>query len=597
MKRAGQTMTFVAVTLATVLVLAGALALVNLGIWYRAQHGLEDRVQSATAGDEPDPRVVIVAIDDASLARQRRQWPWPRELLARLVDRISGGRPQVLGIDILLTTPVASDAEGDAALAAAIATAERVVLLEKLAFSPGATGEAQVILPFAQLRGHAATGYFNLSLDSDHVFRRQRLQQEVRGETRVAFAYQLFLQWHGPKKRTPRPVDGVMRVSFRGPPETFLRVAANDVLSGHIPAATFKGRAVLIGATFTDAKDVYPTPVGSATPDSFMHGVEIHANILSSLLDGRQLQAMSPRASHLACLAIIAAVALMTALRTRRAGLSVVVVVLLAAGILFWALFRAGTIVPVVPLAVASLLGFGMGHVVRGRIHSNERRRMRSVLKLVVPPTVDQAALPKAGQAAKQQPLTLCIIDVDRFSEVAESLVRRDLGRYLHAYFAGVTTIVERHGGVLAEDLSVGIVAVFGIDARQVDHTARACRAALDLITTVGQMEQQWQREVGITLSSRIGVHTGQVSIAARPGAGRELTIVGRELYLATRLARLSKQYGCTILVSEESARVLSDHFRLQDLGEIRLRDRKGPTRIFSVQAEVAFDQTMVQSS
>src|SRR5882762_9613697 len=53
---------------------------------------------------EADNGAVIVAIDEASLAA-KGQWPWPRTLVAELVQRIATGRPSVLAIDILFAHP------------------------------------------------------------------------------------------------------------------------------------------------------------------------------------------------------------------------------------------------------------------------------------------------------------------------------------------------------------------------------------------------------------------------------------------------------------------------------------------------------------
>src|SRR5207244_12211420 len=53
---------------------------------------------------EANDGAVIVAIDEASLAA-KGQWPWPRTLVAELVQRIATGRPSVLGIDILFAEP------------------------------------------------------------------------------------------------------------------------------------------------------------------------------------------------------------------------------------------------------------------------------------------------------------------------------------------------------------------------------------------------------------------------------------------------------------------------------------------------------------
>jgi CHASE2 domain-containing sensor protein len=66
----------------------------------------------------------------------------------------------------------------------------------------------------------------------------------------------------------------------------------------------FLDRIVLVGATFTESRDSFPTPHG------IMQGVEIHANILHTLLTRRQIQPIAWRASLLLqfvlCLAISA---------------------------------------------------------------------------------------------------------------------------------------------------------------------------------------------------------------------------------------------------------------------------------------------------
>ena len=47
---------------------------------------------------------VIVEIDEASLARHG-QWPWPRTLLAALIEQIDRGRPAAIGIDLVMPEP------------------------------------------------------------------------------------------------------------------------------------------------------------------------------------------------------------------------------------------------------------------------------------------------------------------------------------------------------------------------------------------------------------------------------------------------------------------------------------------------------------
>ncbi len=59
-----------------------------------------DREQMIAPRSYQPSRVRIVAIDDKSLSKYG-QWPWPRTLVARLVQQIAAGNPRVLGVDII----------------------------------------------------------------------------------------------------------------------------------------------------------------------------------------------------------------------------------------------------------------------------------------------------------------------------------------------------------------------------------------------------------------------------------------------------------------------------------------------------------------
>ncbi|WP_241156382.1 CHASE2 domain-containing protein, partial [Pseudomonas viridiflava] len=61
----------------------------------------------------PDPRLLVVAIDDSSL-QQLGQWPWPRSTHARLLDRLTAAGSQRVVLDLLLSEPDRQDSAQDA---------------------------------------------------------------------------------------------------------------------------------------------------------------------------------------------------------------------------------------------------------------------------------------------------------------------------------------------------------------------------------------------------------------------------------------------------------------------------------------------------
>ena len=122
----------------------------------------------------PDPSIVIVAIDDASITRLGR-WPWDRKIHADLIRKLKDAGAVVIGYDVNFPEP--QDEENDGALASALRDAVRVVLPIELSlvikpnlitYEPRGT-----VVSISAISGAAAkTGHANPQQDSDGVVRR-----------------------------------------------------------------------------------------------------------------------------------------------------------------------------------------------------------------------------------------------------------------------------------------------------------------------------------------------------------------------------------------------------------------------------------------
>src|SRR5262249_14845389 len=148
-------------------------------------------------------------------------------------------------------------------------------------------------------------------------------------------------------------------IHYKGPEGTFRRISLASVLDGRAPVSSFAGKIVILGVTAQGAGDRVYTPFSTGLG---MSGIEIHANIFSTLFDGAYL---SPLSSLLEFLSLIAIAAVVGAaawwhqgkLLTAVAISGVILIPLLS----YWML-RAGIIIPVASWLViqvaASLVGF-----------------------------------------------------------------------------------------------------------------------------------------------------------------------------------------------------------------------------------------------
>ncbi len=250
----------------------------------------------------PDPSLLIIAIDEASL-RQIGPWPWPRSVHARLLDRLTdAGSGRVL-LDLPFSGPDRHPG-ADAQLAAAIARNGQVVL-PVLAVPARADRLAEERLPIARVTASAAAlGHAEIQLDADGVARGMFLH----AGTGSAHWPALGLALADPSARVqglptaedhPAPGqwvrDGYLRLRYVGPPGSVPQVAYVDVLEGRVAPARLHRQRVVVGPT---APGLAPPLLTPTRRDAPMSSTEYHANVASMLLQSRTLRVMAPIAQH-----------------------------------------------------------------------------------------------------------------------------------------------------------------------------------------------------------------------------------------------------------------------------------------------------------
>lgn len=246
----------------------------------------------------PSPKkksdVVLVTVDDESLQRYGR-WPWSRTLLAKLTNNLVKGGASVVGLDILLSEPQSPAA--DRALQNAL-QGGRAVIVDKIASYPDGPQWMEPLPQFSQAA--VAVGHAQAPLDSDSVCRRYPPRELTLEGSRWAFAVEVarrvdakraseFLSSYGIPAEddgrtvlTAKPV--LVPIPFRR--DGFDTIPASTVLDGPGSSAVL-GRPVLVGFGTTEIGDRLSTPLHPEFPTP---GVEVHAQILDSILSGRALR-------------------------------------------------------------------------------------------------------------------------------------------------------------------------------------------------------------------------------------------------------------------------------------------------------------------
>ena len=334
---------------------------------------------------------VIVAIDEQALDH-RGQWPWPRAVVAQLIDAIKAAKPAAIGVDLLFVEPDRAGPAGDAQLAHAVAGPKVVMGIAGLEyrdrrypFPPTAapvrlTGLRE--LPLRRFDGHlqsrpdinrAAAGRGLLSSDAKAVVRRVPMLARI-GQVivpalsvemvRVASGAPLLRVSDRSGERVelviadlaiPLQSDGSMHVYFgHSDPDRF--VSADDVLSGKASVELLKDKLVLVGITGLGLLDYQVTPLGERIP-----GVEVHAQLMEQIFDGTYLKRPTGVPWIEAAILAVAGLLLVLCVPAVRPWLSSVALLAIVAGLVTLGLvaFRMGHLVNIAAPALGVLLLYG----------------------------------------------------------------------------------------------------------------------------------------------------------------------------------------------------------------------------------------------
>jgi CHASE2 domain-containing sensor protein len=296
----------------------------------------------AVRGHRP-PRagIVLVEVDQRSLAEIGQRPPIQRRMYAELLDRLAAARPRLIAVDVQFIG--ATTAADDSALIEAVQRHGPVVL----ATHDGPNGPIPVPVGRTHVRG-AVPASAGIDVDPDSVLRRM-IYAPVKTRTLPVEAAELLTG--RPPSESEFPGNHAW-IDFAGPPGSYPHYSFVDVLQGRVGVEDFRGKTVLVGITDPTERDVFVTSV-SSTP---MSGVEIEANALATILAGLPLREESQTVLVLTVLLAAAipclAAARLAALPVLGLGLGALVAYLVVAQLAF----DCGRIVALFPPVVTLIL-------------------------------------------------------------------------------------------------------------------------------------------------------------------------------------------------------------------------------------------------
>ena len=381
--------------------------------------------------------------------------------------------------------------------------------------------------------------------------------------------------------RIPVDNNGAAYVPYRGLAGSFRYLPVHQVLSRKIDPVFLKDKIVLIGASAPGLLDLRSTPVQNIYP-----GVEVHANIISGILDDTINHKPAWTIGYEFVMLILVAVTMALLLPLvsplmAAAGTIGISLLTIFATIVAW---NNHLILPLAsPLLLISLIF--ILHMTYGFfIESRGKRQLAHLFGHYIPPElVDEMSDSPTDFSldGESREMTVLFSDVRGFTTIAEGMDPKQLTQLMNALLTPMTRVIHKNRGTIDKYMGDAIMAFWGAPLKDSEHARHALYAALEMMDELKIMQAEFKARAWPQVNIGIGLNTGNMNVGNMGSEFRmAYTVLGDAVNLGSRLEGLTKNYGVNIIVSETTKRSISEYiFRELDL--VRVKGKNEPVAIF----------------
>lgn len=245
-----------------------------------------------------------------------------------------------------------------------------------------------------------------------------------------------------------------------------------------------------------------------------------------------------------------------------------------------------------VVVAVASFAAFLLLAAYYSARHEGEKRAIRQAFQHYFSPQIMEAILKEPQRltlGGQRREVTILFSDIRSFTGLSERLPPQQLTQLLHEYFDAMTEEVFATDGIVDKYVGDAIMAFWGAPLDQPDQADRAVHTAINMVKRLKQLQEKWSNE-GLpgSIDAGIGINLGVATVGNLGSTRRfDYTLVGDAVNAASRIEQLNKEFQSHIIISETTRAQLTLKIRTKDLGEVQVRGRENPIRVYEVIVEV----------
>lgn len=574
--------------------------------------------------------IVIVTVDQKSidtLNSQSISWPWPRQVYAPIIEYLS--MADAVFVDIFFTEPSSYGMEDDLLFSRALREAGNVYFPVFLTNRAKELSEAdREFIRKIAVRGnlHAEFAYKSaltpldiyktsvkgggnvmIKPDEDGVYRSiplvyglgktiipQFVLEYLIGEGLVTYGKDGF---YVQDTKIPA-VKNVLMLRYNRDKVPFITVSAVDIINSYLEKdplkkpllekGFFKGKKVFIGYTAPGLYDLKPTSLSSIST-----GVHINATALDNILNRNFIRPLNDIYLVIFMLLICYVIShFVLRYHSVYISLSIFSLAVFAALLIPVALFINGLYIkilsPLLSVGISFVVAAGYSYATEGKERRFIKRTfMQYMDKNIVEYILKNPEVIKPG--GQRRRVTVFFSDLAGFTSLAETLPPEQTALILQTILNSFTDVIIQNKGVIDKYIGDAIMAFWGAPLETDNDEINACRAALQCVTKLEELNETQKDKGWSRVDVRIGVNTGE-AVVGNLGSDRlfDYTVIGDTVNLASRLESVNKFFKTHIIISGETLKKTNQDFFVRDLGLIEVKGKKKAVNIFELLGEMS---------
>jgi len=568
---------------------------------------LFDYDMKRAADHKPDPRIVMVAIDDASLAELGR-FPWDRAVYAPFLASLNqeGNQPEAIAFDIIFGE-ASDNPDGDTAFAEALATYPNVILpvtgIMGDLFSTSVAKRDEyiraqsIVKPYEEFSELARLAHINRVVSPDSVIRQTWLKiQGPDGEVVPSLAWKAaemagadlgkYENLTDPDKFGDSIAKNTITIDYRLTTDDFLTVSFVDVLNGTLPPDLFKDSIVFVGFTAVGLASDGGQDTGASPIEKNFKLMYAHANITNQLLQGSTVSYV-PAWIELGAALLLFALFVFLPWRLKNVY-SILVFLAIFAGALYgqFALYQVSSLhMNVVYALLAMTLAYFANVSLKSYLDNVQKSFVtRQFGRYISPDLVKQIVAQdieiKLGGDLKH--ITILFLDIRGFTPLSEKLSPPELVDTLNTMFNMITETTLRNSGTIDKFIGDAAMILFNAPLEVEEHERMAVKTAYEIQQGMIRIREEILDKYQCEVNVGIGIHSGNVVVGNIGSYLRvDYTAIGDNVNIAARIE--SQTEKGQVHVSEQVYEKTKAYFRF-DEGEDRMfKGKSHPIRVYEV--------------